>query len=174
RHLGLDRELPPRLHRLEYRRRGHGVRAPGRHHRRAPCPHRQRYRASPPRRRALRHHRRPAPPAHAMSAVEEHLATRRSAGLFDFSFMGLCEFHGKAELQALQTRNLDALVPGQIAYTLLLKKDGAVDIDATVWCLDIERFWLFPGRRERYGGHDASGAFAILALQGPASGRILA
>ena len=109
-----------------------------------------------------------------MSAVEEHLATRRSAGLFDFSFMGLCEFHGKAELQALQSRNLDALVPGQIAYTLLLKKDGAVEIDATVWCLDTERFWLFTGRRKRYGGHDASGAFAILALQGPASGRILA
>jgi aminomethyltransferase len=109
-----------------------------------------------------------------VSAVEEHLATRRSAGLFDFSFMGLCEFHGKAELQALQTRNLDALVPGQIAYTLLLKKDGAVDIDATVWCLDTGRFWLFTGRRRHYGGHDASGAFAILALQGPASGRVLA
>jgi glycine cleavage system T protein (aminomethyltransferase) len=109
-----------------------------------------------------------------MSAAEEHLATRRSAGLFDFSFMGLCEFHGKAELQALQTRNLDALIPGQIAYTLLLKKGGAVDIDATVWCLDTERFWLFTGRRKHYGGHDASGAFAILALQGPASGRILA
>jgi len=109
-----------------------------------------------------------------VSAVDEHLATRRSAGLFDFSFMGLCEFHGKAGLQALQTRNLDALIPGQIAYTLLLKKDGAVDIDATVWCLDTERFWLFTGRRKRYGGHDASGAFAILALQGPASGRILA
>jgi glycine cleavage system aminomethyltransferase T len=109
-----------------------------------------------------------------VSSVEEHLATRRSAGLFDFSFMGLCEFHGKTELQALQTRNLDALVPGQIAYTLLLKKDGAVDIDATVWCVDTERFWLFTGRRKHYGGHDAAGAFAILALQGPASGRILA
>ena len=40
--------------------------------------------------------------------------------------MGLYEFYGKSELQALQTRNLDALVPGQIAYTLLLKEDGAV------------------------------------------------
>ena len=109
-----------------------------------------------------------------MSAVEEHLATRRGAGLFDFSFMGLYEFHGKRELQALQTRDLDALVPGQIAYTLLLKPDGAVLIDATVWCLDTDRFWLFAGRRAPYGGHDASGAFAILALQGPASGRILA
>jgi aminomethyltransferase len=109
-----------------------------------------------------------------VSALEEHLATRRNAGLFDFSFMGLYEFHGKRELQALQTRDLDALVPGQIAYTLLLKPDGAVLIDATVWCLDTERYWLFTGKRGAYGGHDLSGAFAILALQGPASGRILA
>ena len=109
-----------------------------------------------------------------MSSVEEHLATRRTAGLFDFSFMGLYEFHERTQLQALQTRNLDAMVPGQIAYTLLLKEDGAVLIDATVWCLDHERFWLFTGRRSAFGGHDRSGAFTILALQGPASGRILA
>ena len=109
-----------------------------------------------------------------MSSVEEHLATRRAAGLFDFSFMGLYEFYEKAELQALQTRNLDAMVPGEIAYTLLLKEDGAVLIDATVWCLDHERFWLFTGRRSAFGGHDISGAFTILALQGPSSGWILA
>ena len=109
-----------------------------------------------------------------MSSVEEHLATRRAAGLFDFSFMGLYEFREKTQLQALQTRNLDAMVPGQIAYTLLLKEGGAVLIDATVWCLDRDRFWLFTGRRSAFGGHDLSGAFTILALQGPASGWILA
>jgi len=105
---------------------------------------------------------------------EEHLATRRAAGLFDFSFMGLYEFRGKSELQALQTRDLDALRPGQIAYTLLVKNDGAVLIDATVWRRDAERFWLFTGRRSAFGGRDRSGEYAILALQGPASGRILA
>jgi len=109
-----------------------------------------------------------------MSAVEEHLATRRAAGLFDFSFMGQYEFYEKSALQRLQTRDLDHLVPGQIAYTLLVKEDGAVLIDATVWCLEAERFWLFTGRRASFGGHDASGAFAILALQGPASAWILA
>jgi aminomethyltransferase len=109
-----------------------------------------------------------------VTAVVEHLATRRAAGLFDFSFMGLYEFHGKSELQSLQTRNLDALAPGQVAYTLLLKDDGAVLIDATVWYLDAERFWLFTGRRGGFGGRDRSGEYAILALQGPASGRIVA
>jgi glycine cleavage system aminomethyltransferase T len=109
-----------------------------------------------------------------MSAVEEHLATRRAAGLFDFSFMGLYEFRGKSELQSLQTRNLDALAPGQIAYTVLLKDDGAVLIDATVWRFDTDRFWLFTGKRSAWGGRDRSGEYAILALQGPASGHILA
>jgi aminomethyltransferase len=109
-----------------------------------------------------------------VSAAEEHLATRRAAGLFDFSFMGLYEYRGKSELQPLQTRDLDALRPRQIAYTLLLKDDGAVLIDATVWRLDAERFWLFTGRHSTFGGRDRSGEYAILALQGPASGRILA
>jgi len=108
-----------------------------------------------------------------MSAVDEHLAARRAAGLFDFSFMGVYEFDDKAELEALQTRKLDDLRPGQALYTLLLKDDGAVLIDATVWRLDARRYWLFTGRRGKYGGHDASGAYAILALQGPASGYTL-
>jgi len=109
-----------------------------------------------------------------MSSVEQHLATRRSAGLFDFSFMGLYEFEGLASIQRLQTRRVENLEPGQITYTLLLKEDGAVLIDATVWRMDADRFWLFAGRRSStYGGRDRSGEYAIVALQGPASGRIL-
>jgi aminomethyltransferase len=114
-----------------------------------------------------------------VSAAEEHLATRRAAGLFDFSFMGLYEFRGKPSMQRLQTRNLDALAPGQLAYTLVLNDDGSVFNDATVWHLDAGRFWLFTGRRsdfERFRGaaRDRSGEYAVFALQGPASGRILA
>ena len=109
-----------------------------------------------------------------MSAIEEHRATRRCAGLFDFSFMGLHEFAGLSAVQSLQTRDLAAMRPGQIVYTLLLKSDGAVLVDATVWRLEDGRFWLFAGRRAPYGGLDRSGELAVLALQGPASGRILA
>jgi aminomethyltransferase len=109
-----------------------------------------------------------------MSAAEQHLATRRSAGLFDFSFMGLREFTSARELQRLQTRDLATLAIGQAAYTLLLKGDGAVLIDATVWRLDAERYWLFTGKRAAHGGRDRSGEYAILALQGPASGKVLA
>ena len=86
-----------------------------------------------------------------MSSVDEHLATRRAAGLFDFSFMGLYEFPDIASAQQVQTRPLAALAPGQIAYTLLLKDNGAVLIDATVWRLDAGCFWLFTGRRSAFG-----------------------
>lgn len=117
-------------------------------------------------------------------ARAEHLATRRAAGLFDFSFMGLCELAGEGGLdvlQRLQTRNAARLVPGQLCYTLLLQEDGSVLSDATLWRVSGDRFWLFAGRRSdiaRIPGlspaADRSGECAVLALQGPASGVILA
>ncbi len=114
-----------------------------------------------------------------MNAREEHLATRRAAGLFDFSFMGLYEFHEKSSIQRLQTRDLSALEPGRVAYTLLLNPDGSVFNDATVWNMGAERWWLFTGRPGDIAwlgtaARNRSGEHAILALQGPASGRILA
>jgi len=121
-------------------------------------------------------------------AAEEHLATRRACGLFDFSFMSHFEVAGanaRAFLERLQTRNLSVLAPGRIAYTLLLRPDGTVFIDATVWCLAPDRYWLFTGRRSDFGFvaeavrergvalRDRSGEHAVLALQGPESARVL-
>src|SRR4051812_34202639 len=87
------------------------------------------------------------------TAADEHLATRRAAGLFDFSFMLCVEVTGPdagAFLNALQTRAVDTLSVGRIAYTLLLRDDGTVLIDATVWRLAADRYWLFTGRRADY------------------------
>ena len=83
----------------------------------------------------------------------EHLATRRTGGIFDFSFMGCTAIEGPQALaciDALQTRRLDTLRPGRIAYTLLLRDDGSVLDDATVWRLEQDRFWVFTGRRADY------------------------
>ncbi|TMH74175.1 MAG: aminomethyl transferase family protein [Betaproteobacteria bacterium] len=82
---------------------------------------------------------------------EEHLATRRAAGLFDFSFMGLFEFSGAAALDRLQSRRLTDIEPGRAAYTLLLNDDGSVFNDATVWNMGADRWWLFTGRRPASG-----------------------
>ena len=114
-----------------------------------------------------------------MRAIEEHLATRASAGLFDFSFMGLYEFADAAALQPLQTRDLAAVAPGQLVYTLFLNEDGSVFNDATAWRLPGGQWWVFTGRRGdfarwRGAARDRSGEYAILALQGPRSGQLLA
>jgi glycine cleavage system aminomethyltransferase T len=121
--------------------------------------------------------------------MKEHLATRRNLGLFDFSFMSLCEIAGSgalAFLERLQTRSIAALEPGRIVYTLLLRDDGSVFIDATLWRHADGKWWLFTGRGSdiawvaaRATGFDVrirdrSGEFAVLALQGPSSGRALA
>jgi glycine cleavage system T protein (aminomethyltransferase) len=116
-----------------------------------------------------------------VSPAEQHLATRRAAGLFDFSFMGLYEFSETPALDRLQTRRLTDIAPGQAAYTLLLNEDGSVFNDATVWNMGSDRWWLFTGRRSDFGwiraradARDRSAEHAILALQGPLSGKILA
>ena len=114
-----------------------------------------------------------------MTPREQHLATRRAAGLFNFSFMGLYEFHGTAALEPRQSRRLADIEPGRIAYTLLLNEDGSVLNDATVWNMGGDRWWVFSGRPgdvRWFGGapRDRSGEHAILALQGPDSGRVLA
>src|SRR4029450_6710081 len=91
-----------------------------------------------------------AVPLRFSGARAEHLATRRAAGLFDFSFMEICELSGpkaRSWLEHLQTRNLSQLAPGKIFYTLLLRDDGSVFNDATIWCHEPERYWLFTGRR---------------------------
>lgn len=121
-------------------------------------------------------------------ARREHLATRRTGGLFDFSFMGCTAISGPDALvcvRALQTRGLDTLRPGSIAYTLLLRNDGSVLNDATVWRLDTDLFWLFTGRGAdhayiaQHGAQfdvkisERSKSHAVIAVQGEISRRTI-
>jgi len=121
-------------------------------------------------------------------ARREHLATRRAGGLFDFSFMGCTAIAGPDALacvNALQTRRLDALAPGRIAYTLLLRDDGTVLNDATVWRCERDLFWVFTGRRADRGHivrqsaqfdvevAERTESRAVIAVQGDVSRRTI-
>lgn len=121
-------------------------------------------------------------------AAEEHLATRRAAGLFDFSFMACCEIRGGDAgdfIEYIQTRSLSQLAPGRIAYTLLLRDDGSVLNDATIWHHSDDGYWLFTGRRSDVGHLaeiavsfdveliDRSQDYAAIAVQGPHSWRVI-
>lgn len=120
-------------------------------------------------------------PVRFTDPVVEHLATRRAAGLFDFSFMACAGIEGRdslAFLHGLQTRNLAGLPDNRLAYTLLLREDGTVLDDATVWRLAADRYLLFVGRRDDlqhvarhasdYGVSisDRSREYAVIAVQG--------
>lgn len=121
--------------------------------------------------------------------IAEHLATRQACGLFDFSFMGAWELTGRDApllLERLQSRDVRLFGPDQIAYTLMCRDDGSVFNDATVWMFSPERYWLFSGRKSDAAWINESvaalevavtqidGQLAVLALQGPHSGRLLA
>jgi len=90
-----------------------------------------------------------------------------------------------AAVNALQTRGLDTLQPGGIAYTLLLHNDGSVLNDATVWRLDRDFFWVFTGRRADYAHiaqfgtqfnieiAERSESHAVIAVQGEISRNVI-
>jgi len=66
-------------------------------------------------------------PVQYASIVEEHLATRRAAGLFDVSHMGRLTVAGPAAipwLDSLLTRRVAELTPGQVRYTLVTSDEG--------------------------------------------------
>jgi glycine hydroxymethyltransferase len=70
------------------------------------------------------------------SVVEEHLAVRNAAGLFDVAHMGVWDATGPgacAFLDAVCTNDVAALEPGQSLYTHLLNPDGKVIDDMMIY-----------------------------------------
>lgn len=76
--------------------------------------------------------------------VEEHLAVRRAAGLFDVSHMGKLLVEGRAAHAFLEglSANTIPTVPGRARYTHLLREDGTTLDDVIVTCLAEDRFFV--------------------------------
>jgi aminomethyltransferase len=74
-------------------------------------------------------------PVQYTGIVEEHLAVRQAAGLFDISHMGRLRFRGPwaaARLDHLLTCSVATLKVGQIRYGLMCRDDGGVLDDILV------------------------------------------
>jgi len=70
------------------------------------------------------------------SVLDEHLATRQAAGLFDVSHMGVYQVEGEDAsvfLDCVAANDVDALEIGESHYTQLLDPDGAVIDDAMIY-----------------------------------------
>ncbi len=128
-------------------------------------------------------------PVQYTSIVEEHLAVRNAAGIFDISHMGEVTVSGAAAekfLNFVLTNDIRRLFPGLGQYTLMCNEHGGVIDDLYAYRLSDEVYlliinasrieadvaWLqgqagkFPQRSELQLT-DASHNYAAVAVQGP-------
>jgi aminomethyltransferase len=134
-------------------------------------------------------------PVQYAGVIEEHLAVRERAGLFDVSHMGEIEVRGPEALalvQRLTTNDAAQLVDGQVQYSALCYPDGGVVDDVTLYRSSSSHFLFcvnasntdkdFAWMQQVHAESGLSGAtltnrsaeFAQLALQGPKAAAILA
>jgi aminomethyltransferase len=134
-------------------------------------------------------------PVQYAGVIEEHLAVRGRAGLFDVSHMGEIEVRGPEALalvQRLTTNDAALLADGQVQYSALCYPDGGVVDDVTLYRSSASHFLFcvnasntdkdFAWMQEVHAESGLRGAtltnrsdeFAQLALQGPRAGAILA
>jgi aminomethyltransferase len=128
-------------------------------------------------------------PVQYTGIVEEHLAVRNAAGIFDISHMGEVTVSGAASADFLNhvlTNDIRKLAPGEGQYTLMCNERGGVIDDLYAYRLSAEVYFLiinasrieadvawlqaqaakFP-RRAELQLTDASHQYAAVAVQGP-------
>ena len=122
---------------------------------------------------------------------EEHMAVRSHAGLFDVSHMGEIEVKGEMAvpfLDHLLTRDITSMNQGRALYTFLLNEKGGIIDDLFIYCMepgssyllcvnsankDRDYDWMVAQNTKGAIVEDVSEGYAMIALQGPASGQIL-
>jgi aminomethyltransferase len=129
-------------------------------------------------------------PVQYRGIIEEHMAVRTAAGVFDLSHMGEFELRGPRALELLEralTNSAARLRDGQAQYTLLCAPDGGTIDDLIVYRLGAERFmlcvnasnieadrqWLLGLNRQGADFRDVSDSTALVAVQGPKAIAIL-
>ncbi len=124
--------------------------------------------------------------------IDEHLAVRMKAGLFDVSHMGEVLVTGKdalAYVQFLTPNDAGKLVPGQVQYTALMTPESTFVDDMLVYCIEKpEHYFLVVNAANVdkdfawIAGHtkgfdvkveNLSDGYSQVALQGPLAEQIL-
>jgi aminomethyltransferase len=131
-------------------------------------------------------------PVEYQGIVQEHLAVRERAGLFDVSHMGEVELAGRDALAAVQhltSNDAAKLKVGQIQYSGLMTPAGTFVDDLLVYRFADDHFLMVVNAanapkdvawiRSHLGGFedvsfvDSSARYALLALQGPVAREVL-
>jgi len=129
-------------------------------------------------------------PVQYQGVIQEHLAVRRDAGLFDVSHMGEIEIRGEGALelsQRITANDVSRMKPFQAQYNLLLNDHGGVVDDVIFYRLEPDIFFVCVNaantdkdfdwiRRHATGTvevENVSAKYAQLALQGPRAAKIL-
>ena len=117
------------------------------------------------------------PVAYQAGTLDEHLACRHDAVVFDVSHLGTVRVEGPDALTRLQrafTNDLHKVAPGRAQYTHLLDEaDASVLDDIIVWWIRDDVFDVMPNAsntdrvRSAIGGTETTGQRAVLAVQGP-------
>ena len=125
------------------------------------------------------------------SDLAEHAAVRERAGLFDLSHMGEIHLRGPEAPNALDhalAGRFSAMSVGRAKYSLLLTEDGGIADDVITYRLAEDHFLVVANASNaeadvaeltaRAAGFDvvvddASAGTALIAVQGPASAKIL-
>lgn len=124
-------------------------------------------------------------PVEYAGLIEEHMAVRTKAGLFDVSHMGEISIQGPQSLEFVQymtPNNAARLVPGKAQYSALTTPEGTFVDDLLVYCLDKDDYlmvvnaansdkdfaWVVDHQKD-FDVHvtNRSDDYTQLALQGP-------
>ena len=108
-----------------------------------------------------------AMPVQYAGVIEEHRATRKSAGLFDICHMGEIEVRGAAALAFLQrvmSRDLGDLETGRLKLGVLTSETGGILDDLTVYRLESDRYGLVTNAGTRL--KDAAWLKTVKAAEG--------
>ena len=131
-------------------------------------------------------------PVQYTGIIEEHMAVRQTAGLFDVSHMGEARVRGRDAakfLDGVMTNEMSTIKVGMARYTVMCQPDGGCVDDLIVYRLADDEFLIclnasnapkdIAWMRAHIGAHqvevlDECAAWAQLALQGPRAEAILA